>query len=203
MKTVWFYCKQIIIPLLYSLFATMIALGILCIEDKSLIWLKVVLLILNFALFAFIVVINFFKEGQSALKIRMANDMEREQIVRTGENRPLKLLEEYKPWKGYLIGLISTLPLIILLIVHTILYLTSGTTTVGGIAAFIYMFVFGFNCLDLSAMTNTLAQTQPYILLVLIPIMVVLVGVPYMLGARKIELQQEQIKEKHRQIYGE
>ena len=78
--------------------------------------------------------------------------------------------------------------------------------TVGGLASSMYMFVMGFMFLDLGAETTATAAlpaTAHYLSLVIIPVMVVLVGVAYRLGARKIELQQQMIKEKHRQIYGE
>lgn len=207
MKYLWYYVKQMFMPVIYTIFASMIALGIICIEGDNLNWLKIILLILNIGLFLFIIAVNYFKEGQTEYKVRIANDVERENIIRTGDNRPLKLVEEYKPWKGYVIGLTSCAPLIILLLIHTIMFLAgSKYMTVGGLASSMYMFVMGFMFLDLGAETTATAAlpaTAHYLSLVIIPVMVVLVGVAYRLGARKIELQQQMIKEKHRQIYGE
>ncbi len=204
MKTIWFYIKEIFLPLVYTGLASLIALGILGIENERLVWLKVVLLILNIALLLFIVATNFFKEGEKALKVRIANDFEREHIVLTGENRALQINEEYKPWKGFLIGFISCAPLVILMLVHTVLLIAGVESKAGAIASFIYLLVFGFNCLDLSALSSTtITVTQPYITLIFIPIMVLAVGFSYMLGARKVELQQQRIKKIHREIYGE
>lgn len=204
MKVFWYYVKQMFMPIIYAVFASMIALGILCIEDASLKWLKIALLSLNLCLYGFIIVTCFFKEGQTEYKVLIANDIEREQIVRTGENRPLKLIEEYKPWKGFVIGLNSTSPLIIMLLIHAIIQLSGGTSTaVGGLASSLYMFVFGYMCLDIGTSTAAFPFETHYFSLVLVPVMILLIGLSYKLGGRKIELQQEMIREKHHQIYGD
>ncbi len=200
----WYYVKQGLLPFIYLFFTAITAFGILCIE--GLVWLKVLLLLLNIGLYVFIIAAASFKDGQEALKVRVANDLERIQIVRTGESIPLKLKEEYKPWKGFFHGFIACVPLIILLIVHTILMLAGGGNGAGAIAGFIYMMVFAFSRVNIGAATTSTTPINPaiyYWSLLAIPVIVLATGISYILGGKKIELQQQRIKEKQRSIYGE
>lgn len=202
MKTIWFYLKQSLISFVYLIFMAMTAMGIVMIGD-NLLALKIILCILNVGLYGFIVAATSFKDGQSALKVRIANDLERVQIVKTGEDRPLNLKEEYKPYKGFLFGIISCLPCVILLIVHTILVfgVNPTYTGAGAIAGFIYMMFFAFVRLVSAAGAPSIYLF--YFNLVCLAVVPLLTGIPYMLGARKIEMQQKKIKERQRQIYGD
>jgi hypothetical protein len=180
-------------------------MGILTIED-NLVWLKVLLCIVNLVLYCVITGAFAFKEGEQALKIRVANDIERKQIIRTGEERPLKLHEEYKWWKGFLIGAISCSPIVVLMLVHTILILINPALNGSGIAAsMIYLVGFSFMMLNKSVNPTILSvnSARCYFNFVTIVIVSVAYGVGYNLGARKIQLQQDAIKEKHREIHGE
>ena len=205
MKTFWYYVKQMFIPIMYLFIFDIIALGILCIGD-NLVALKVILLIVSLGFYAFIMGAVFFKDGQTAYKVRRANDLSREQIIKTGQDIPLKLNEEYKPWKGYLIGAINCVPLIILLIIHLLLTAgsdpTAATTnnTAGAIAGLAYIVVFGFATVKSTVVLTSLSY---YISLAIIPFFVCVPGVSYYMGGRKMEIQQELIKEKHRLIYGD
>ena len=200
--------KQAVLPFIYLFFTALTAFGILCIGN-DLIWLKVVLNVLNAGLYVLIVALASYKDGQDSLKVRIANDLEREQIIRTGENRPLKLAEEYKPWKGFVIGGVACAPLVILLLIHTILIFAVGTNYVGAgaIAGFVYMIIFAFTRMNLPAVAEGVSVVVDpfmyYWTLFAIPLIVLSVGIPYILGAKKIELQQERIKAKHRSIYGD
>ena len=120
MKFFWHYVKSAMVPFLYLIFMAFIAMGIVMIND-NLLYLKIILSVLNISFYAYIVAMVFYKDGETALKTRLANDLERVQIVKTGEDRPLKLIEEYKPWKGFVIGGVACAPLVILLLIHTIL----------------------------------------------------------------------------------
>ena len=93
-----FYIKKAIVPFAYMVFGTLIAFGITII-DNGLLWLEEILFALNFGLFAFIISVLFVREGDNAIAARHANDLQREEIIRTGEDLPLKLHEEYKPYK--------------------------------------------------------------------------------------------------------
>ena len=200
----WYYVKQGLLPFVYLFFTAITAFGILCIE--GLVWLKVLLLLLNIGLYVFIVSAASFKDGQEALKVRIANDLERMQIVRTGESLPLKLKEEYKPWKGFFHGFIACVPLVVLLIVHTIVMLTGGGNGAGAIAGFIYMMVFAFSRVNIGTGATAATPINPaiyYWSLLAIPVIVLATGISYILGGKKIELQQQRIREKQRRIYGE
>lgn len=200
-----YYLKQGIFPFVYQLFMAMIAFGILAIED--LVWLKVLLAVLNVAFYLFIVATVAYKDGQEALKVQMANDLERREIIRTGEDRPLKLHEEYKPWKGFVFGLISCVPILLFLILHTIVYNATGSYSgLGAIAGIIGLMFFIFFRLDASNATAETAVVPWYTyygVLVAVPILMLTMGMAYIMGAKKIILQQEMIREKQRKIYGD
>ena len=191
-----------------------IAFGILAIQ--GLLWLKIILCVANLALYGVVICAAAFKDGQDAMKAQIANDLERREIIRTGEDRPLKIHEEYKPWKGFVFGFISCVPLIVLLAVHTIVYLATGSYVgIGAIAGVIYLMFFVFFRLNASvaaesategAAESTAVATPWYLYygaLIALPIVMTMTGVAYILGARKIKLQQKMIKEKQRQIYGD
>lgn len=205
MKTVWYYIKQMFIPIMYLIIFDIIALGILCIGD-NLIALKVILLVLSLGFFGFIIGAMAYKDGQMDYKIRIRNDLSREQIIKTGQDIPLKLNEEYKPWKGFLIGGVNCIPLIVLILIHVILTagkdptLASNPNTAGAISALLYMVVFGFVQVKSTVVLTSLTY---YVSLAIIPFFTLIPGICYYLGGRKIELQQQQIKEKHKMIYGD
>ncbi|MBQ9756712.1 MAG: hypothetical protein IJV99_03845 [Clostridia bacterium] len=201
MKYVKHFLKQAVIPVIYLVLMAMTSLSIGAIEGQHLVWLRLLLSILAFGLYALVVGAISYKEGQEAMKVRNANDLERMIIVRTGENRPLQTVKEFKAWKGFMVGLVTCIPAIVILIVHTILIIGNPANIGAGVlAGYIYMVFFMiFRCNTAVAVT---AGTY-YLILLAIPVFACLTGIPYYLGGRKIELQQERIKEKHRQIYGE
>lgn len=195
----WFYIKKALFSFIYLFFMLFIALGILCIEGDSLNWLKIILLSLNLILYIVIVVILASKDGQEAMKIRNANDIERREIIRTGENRPLKLKEEYKPFKGFLIGFCICIPLIVLLLVHGILLLSGANLNVfGAIASIIYYVVTAFFQVFIESFSGV-QYFYSLTFLIVIPIY----GIGYMFGGQKIYLQQEKIKKRQKELYGE
>lgn len=200
-----YYLKQGVFPFIYQLFMAMIAFGILAIS--GLIWLKILLAVLNIALYLFIVAAVAFKDGQEALKVQMANDLERREIIRTGEDRPLKLHEEYKPWKGFAFGFISCVPILVLLALHTIVYNATGSYAgLGAIAGVIGLMFFVFFRLDAVSSTAETAVVPWYTYygaLIALPVLMLTMGIAYIMGAKKIMRQQEIIREKQRQIYGD
>ncbi len=202
MKGLWYFIKSALVPFMYLIFVAIIALGIITISDE-LLALKIIFSILNIALFALVVGTTSYRDGQTALKVRIANDLERMQIIKTGEERPLKLAQEYKPWKGFVIGLLACIPCVILLIIHTIMIFSAGMdqTGAGAICGFIYMLFFSLVRLVLEA-----GAPSPYlfyfssICLVFVPLFT---GIPYIIGAKRVERQQEKIRQRQREIYGE
>ena len=204
-----YYLKQCVTPIVYQLFSSVIALGILFIGAEMVV-LRVILLVLNLAMYVSIMGAVFFKEGQEAFKVRIANDLERMEIIRTGDALPLKLHEEYKWWKGFALALITCIPLFFLLLLHVILVLSVGTNASGAgvIAGALYMFVFGF-VRSLTGISvpgeSVIAVADPWRCLwalLAVPIIVLSIGIPYYFGAKKIELRQEKINETQRKIYG-
>ena len=193
----WFYIKKAFIPFIYLIFMAIIAVAILCI--KNLTWLKIILLILNLALYGFIVGMIMFREGEDAVKVRHANDLERREMIRTGTVRPLKLKEEYKPYKGFIFGGIVLIPMILCLLIHTIILLCGGELkTFGAISSIIYFAFYAFFGLGEGSAT----MTTYYGSLVSVPVILALCGIAYIMGAKKIIYQQNKIEEQQRQIYG-
>lgn len=192
-----FYIKKAVFPFVYLFFMAITAFGILCIEN--LLWLKIILSILNIGLYGFIVASVFFKEGEESIKVQRANDLERREMVKTGIVRPLKLKEEYKPWKGCFMGFLVCVPLLVLLLIHSIIFIAGGETRAFGIiGGFIYFVVFSF--FNLGGTQLTMASY--YWSLVSVPFISCLSGISYNLGARKIMLQLKRISDKQKQIYG-
>lgn len=193
-----FYIKKALFPFVYLFFMAITAFGILCIN--GLLWLKILLCALNLALYGFIVFSVMFKEGEESVKAQRDNDVERREMVRTGIVRPLKLKEEYKPWKGFFIGFLICVPLLVMLLIHTVILIAGGTSRVvgaiGGIVYFVFFVFFNFG-------TETLSMSAYYGALVAVPFMVLLCGIAYCLGARKVQLQLRRINDRQRQIYGE
>lgn len=196
MKTFVYYLKQTFIPIIYTLFSAVMALGIVSTNWTG--WLKVALLVLNLILHVYIIFTFNYKEGQDALKVRTVNDLERVNIIKTGEDRKLDTQREYKAHKGIIIGLYICIPLFILMVIHAIILLSSSASAslAGGTAAFLYHMVYGlFYVLDETA--------SCFYCLLYAPLVIAVTGLSYYLGARKIENQQNSIRETHRQIYGD
>ncbi len=206
MKYVTYFLKQMIFPLIYAVIMMMINISITIIGDH-LMWLKYLLFTLSFGLYAFIVGAVAFKDGQEAVKIQHMNDLERLNIIRTGEDRPINAVKEYKPWKGFVSGLAVCIPLIILMIVHTVLLFTNTQSPklwAGALSSYIYLIVFAyFRPSSETVFAGYQGGLQYYYCLVAIPVFMLLIGLLYMLGARKQKLLYQSVEEKHKAIYGE
>lgn len=198
-----YYLKQSFIPALYLLFADMIAFAILCLDNQY-IWLKAVLCAINIGIFLCASGVIIFKEGQTAYKVMLANDLERMQMIKTGMDRPLRLTEEYKWYKGFLFGLISFTPMLLLLGLHAILINVIGpsASTSGVIASVLYFAIFAF--FRLYTGTELVIPANHYFyILIAVPVVMLSYGISYLIGAKKIELQQRRIKERHKLIHGD
>ena len=113
-----YYLKKAFFVLVYVVLTSFISAAILLIEGQ--VALKIILLIANLAMFIYITFGIAYQDGQKALKVRIANDKEREYIVNTGEDRKIKVSEEYKWYKGLVIGFLTCVPLMVILIIHSI-----------------------------------------------------------------------------------
>ena len=103
------FIKQAFFPIVNMLFCSMLGICITLLE-ANLIWLKYALFVVLFGFYALVIATALFKEGEMALKTRNENDLFRRKMVETGEEYPLKLAEEYKWWKGIVVGLITATP---------------------------------------------------------------------------------------------
>lgn len=202
-----YYAKQALLPVIYLIFMAITAFGILAIGD-DLLWLKIILGVLNIALYCVIVFIASYNEGKNAVKVRSANDLERRIIIKTGEERPLKLNEEYKPYKGFIVGLFAVIPLLFFLALHTLLHFTAGYDGLGAIISLVYLLFFEFFIMktgvsDADAAVTTLPWYVFYGTLIAVPVIILVSGIGYIMGAKVIIRQQEMIKAKQREIYGD
>lgn len=192
--------KLTFIPFLYLIMMSVIGFSVMAIQEQMP-WICFVASPLILILYVLVLIGVFYREGQTALTVRLANDMEREQIVLTGEDRPLKLQEEYKAWKGFAIALLMCAPLIILLIIHSILLLTSGTTAIGaGVISTVLYFMF---FMPFRAFSLEITAYSYYLLLYTIPFMLCTIGIPYYFGARKEIKLREKLDKTEKEIYGE
>lgn len=199
MKRVSFYFKESFIANMYLVLFALIDLGVLCIGDE-LMWLKTALCGVCLAGFMFIVGLMFYKEGESAAKVLRGNDMNREQIIKTGREYPINLAEEYKPWKGFLIGFLSSCPVILFMIIHAIVSPLGPLNNGGGVAAaFLYMVVFSFFRVNSKA---DILTSDYYYTLIIIPVMVLSIGIGYIIGAKKEMRAHQKIVDKHNAIHG-
>ncbi len=205
-----YYLKKIGTLFLYLLLATITGIllaGLDGVSEENGIttWaiIKFVLSLLNLFVFYTSVVIMFFREGQSAYKQLGVNDIIRRQIVKTGKDMPIKREEEYRAWKGFVLPLFIFIPLVILLVVHLIVGLSTGyqTVTWGVASSFIYM---GFYAPVFALVeASKILPTAHFVTLYAIPLTSAVAGVSYMLGARNRKQEEKMIEEKNRAIYGE
>jgi hypothetical protein len=193
-----FYLKMALLPFVYLLFTAMIGLGIMLLED-DLMWLQIFLSATNTIFYGIIVSVAGYKDGQKALRVREQNDTFRKRIVQTGEDIPLNVIEEYTPWKGFFIGALSCIPLVVLWIIHFIIVLATGKTAtfVGGIAITLYVVIAFFFNTDVKFMSFA---SSFYFTALYVPFVVLLTGFGYLLGAKRQMKRQAKIEEYQRQF---
>ena len=186
-------------PFIYLLFSAMIGMSIMLL-DKDMMMLEYLLCLINMAFYVIIIGYAGFKDGQGELKIRMENDMYRRRIIETGEDYPIRALEEYKPFKGCVIGLLSAIPSIVLVAIHFILMFTSPEmdNSFGVIAGLMNMVVFAFFMVG-----GTITAWHYIFALLYLPFILLVYGLPYYLGGRQMQQQYDKIEEIKTQIGGE
>ena len=195
-----FYLKMAILPFVYIFFSAMLGIGIILI-DQNLAFLQYVLCGINLAFYVLVVGIAGNKDGQKSIKVRNQNDQFRRVIIETGEDLPLNLQEEYKPWKGFVIGAVACIPSVVLIIIHVILNLTSPTPHYGfGVASGVLStVVFSF------FMVSSAVKSWAYYLwaLLIVPLVSCAYGGFYVLGANKAQKQYDKIAQIQRAIHGD
>ncbi|MBR2870564.1 MAG: hypothetical protein IKB98_04230 [Clostridia bacterium] len=194
-----YYLKMAFMPFVFLLFTAMLGLGIILLDEDMAI-LQYLLCVVNTAFYSVLMSVGGFKDGQNALKIRMQNDTYRRRIIETGEDLPLQLREEYKPWKGYVIGLIAAIPATFLTLLHFVINIgaTVPDNSMGMISGIINMVVFGYFMVDGVVLFGEYAFSLLYI-----PFICLVYGLFYQLGANKMQKQYDKIHETHRAIYGD
>lgn len=181
-----YYVKQSSFVFGMLLFMIVTAMAIVMIETT---WIKVVLGLLNVALYVALLFIVFLGEGGQAYKTLRHNDRERLTIIQTGEDRKIDKAKEYHPVKGFMFGLGACLPLVICLLVHLIIHLAGGTSNImGQIASVAYYALW----LPVSAIIEIDYYSYYYLLYVLVALPI-FTGVPYLVGALKIRKQENRL----------
>lgn len=199
-----FYFKMALMPLFYCFFSAMLGIGIILLDEKHLA-LQFVLCVVNTAFYCVIMGVAGFKDGENAFKIRMQNDTYRRRIVQTGEDLPLQVHEEYKPWKGCVIALISAIPTVALVLIHVLINVASAepSNTLGMITGIFNMVVFSYFLVGGSISATGITTWQYTFSLLYVPFICLVYGLPYFLGARKMSKQYDIIKATHFEIHGE
>lgn len=200
-NTVRYYAKKSGFAIIYLLLTLVTGLTGLAFSNNMLI-LKIILGVMNFALYGYFVFYYNYKTGEEAMSIRFSNDINRMEIVKTGKDIELRTIEEFKWWKGFLIGFFSSLPLILLWIIHFLSVLITGndTTIAGGVAMFLYILVIYF----FNIKNEGLATTGSFYLTGLyFPLVLLLSGVGYLVGGKKAKLRQQGFDELNKEIYGD
>ena len=187
-----YYLKKFFLILVYLISSGIIASGALLIEGVEII--KLILLMLNLALFLFIYCSIAFKDGEKALRVRISNDKMRELIIQTGDDYKLDLDGEYKARKGFIVGANACIPLVVLLLIS--LWIGHEGNVAEKTVELFYLVFFGFFNLDFMNVHEDALFASCYWTLIAVPFLIVLHGVFFCLGARKVELQQEAFRNK-------
>lgn len=140
-------------------------------------------------------------EGKKSMKVRISNDAIRRRIVQTGEDLRYDKKAEYRTVNGFIMSLITTIPVIVVSLICLISYLSFGavpntlkvvTNYVSG--NFYYLF-----CI-ISGVTADWGYAMPIVFIALFSISMTL---GYYLGGRKTEKNMDKINETKRKIKGE
>ena len=176
-----YYLKTMLVPFIYLLFTAVANVGFMG-SEKIPKGLSLALVILMLVVYLCILWSFNFKHGEQAYKDLIFNDRERKIIIETGEDRPLKIHEEYKAWKGFFLGFLVCIPLIVLMIIHTVfVVLGSSYVGFGYVAGLLYNVVFAI----FEWILPSIGSLDYYLSLIAIPIICLTTGIAYLIGARK------------------
>ena len=199
-----YFIKQTSFSIVYLIFSAVCAIGVMF---TTAMWLQIALGILNLSVFLVIIFLSYFKEGETALKVMHANDLERKEIIRTGEDRPLNLVQEYDGKKGLFMGLVLGAPLVILVLLHLLITLIFGVQTNGvGLAlSIIYNVFFVFVRIGFGGVLPEASVINGYFYITLLglPLIVLSAWLGYLYGAKAQQKKYDLIEDKTKRIYGE
>lgn len=196
----WYFFKQSIFLVALMFFMMTTSLAILRLDVP---WAQLILSLLNLALYSAAIILIFYKEGQTAWKLRQSNDFDRRTIINTGKDIKINSVPEFKPWKGFIFGIVSTIPLMIMLIIHAIV----GGNSVGSVTVIIH-YVFYLPYYAIRRCINPLYATETcpmpfgdyFWMLYSVVLMACLTALSYNLGARKLQRAQDKIEERKKEI---
>lgn len=193
-----YYFKQSIFLFVYLLTTSIASLLLLVIPT---VWIRFALAILLLAIYLVVVFVAMKQEGEKALKKRHANDLTRKRMITTGQVVEFDNVGEYAIYKGFLIGLFSNMPMLLLLLIHSIIFICgSSFITFGTISSVVYSI---YTAPIISLTSNQFTMATHYITLYGAVLSTLISGVGYILGGRKLQLQYDRIEEKQKSIYGE
>ncbi len=190
--------RLIIIPLVYLVCFDITSLGIYSIPNASNA-LKLILNIAVIALYFVVLCAIMLKEGEASYNKLLANNLTRKEMIRTGVVKDIDERQEYRWWKGYAVGLICCIPLIVILVFHFILKVPNEVSRPSVIAQLLYMPFF-------SLVKSSLGMNEGLYLLataVTLAMLTVGLGLPYFIGAKKREAVQNRIKQANKLFHGE
>lgn len=195
----WYFIKQSIF--LVGLMFFMITTSMLILTIKIPV-LELVLSILDLGLYSTAIVLIFYKEGQTAWKLRQSNDIERRNIIATGKDIPLKTAPEYKTWKGFIFGIVACVPMIVMLIIHAIVGTTGGGNGVGSACSLVhYIFYLPYYELRACLTADFIPSFGDYFgLLYAVALMAFLTFIGYYMGARKLQRAQNKVEDRKKEI---
>ena len=189
--------KLIIIPIVYIISFAFLTVGIASIDGFTPL-VKSIISILLVGVFTVVISMVMIKEGHDAYGVLLGNNAQRRHIVETGNVVEFDESKEYRPYKGFLAGLICCIPLIFMVILHLILVPIGNTSEISIICEMFYGLFF--------SVVRTYLETDAVgffiisgVILVVLPL---ITGIPYMFGARRRRLQQENIKKLNDELHG-
>lgn len=196
-----YYIKHVLFGYVYLILMGTVAFGVTFIQSRA---AQIVLGVLTIGFFCLVMWLTMFKEGESALDVRHSNDIERRRMIETGNIRPIRTAEEYKPYKGFLVGVFICLPLIIAMLVHLILgFALKGANGGGMVGCLMYLPFYIVYGVFKAGTGIAVTWGEYFIILYAIPVVSAATGIPYMMGARKSQSKYDMIAEKQRLIYGD
>ena len=189
--------RLIIIPMVYVISFAFLTMGLASIEGFPQI-VKSIISIILLVLFIIVMSLVMIKEGHDAYGVLLINNAQRRRIVETGVVVDFDQSTEYRPYKGFLVGLICCVPLILMVIAHLIIAPIGLTSRISIICEMVYGLFFSI----FRTYLNTDATGFFIISGVILVVFPLIMGIPYMLGARKRRLYQENVKKLNDELHG-
>jgi hypothetical protein len=189
--------KLIIIPIVYVISFAFLTVGMASIDGFAPI-VKSIISIILFIVFAVVIAAVMIKEGQEAYGILLTNNAQRRRIVETGKVVDFDASSEYRPYKGFLAGLICCVPLVIMVIMHLIVAPAGEVSRISIICEMAYGLFFSIfrTYMDTNALGFFLISAG---IIVVFPLVT---GIPYMVGAARRKLQQDNIRKLNDELHG-